>query len=59
MTNYDVIQTMTAKELANWLKVWMADEWGDEEDIEKWLRSDSQQRDGLLTDNMKKYWKVH
>jgi hypothetical protein len=46
---------MTVKELANWLKVWRSDEWN----IEEWLRSDSQQGDGLLTDSMKKYWKVH
>ena len=59
MTNADVMQTMTVKELANWLKGWMADEWGEEEDIEKWLRQDSQKYEGLLTDSMKKHWKVH
>lgn len=26
---------------------------------EKWLRSDSQSDGGLLTDEMKKFWKVH
>ena len=58
MTNAEVIQTMTVAELTNLLNimqntligVWITPEW---------LRADSQAEGGLLTDEWKKYWKVH
>ena len=54
MTNYEIIQTMTVKELHKFLEL-----------IpfiivrEEWLRADSQADGGLLTDEMKNYWKIH
>lgn len=62
MTNYEVIQTMTVKELANLLET--IDDLATINGIlpmgcyERWLRSDSQSEDGLLTDEMKKHWKT-
>ena len=56
MTNYEVIQTMTVKELEkalSYIKI------GYIPHFEKWLRADSQTKYGLLTDEMKKYWRVH
>ena len=58
MTNAEVIQTMTIKELSNLIEYIEqatigADTW------ESWLRADSQQAGGLLTDEMKKHWKVY
>lgn len=56
MTNADVIQSMTVKELANLLRYLTRGEG----DSEKWLKADSQKdKGGLLTDEMKKFWKVH
>ena len=62
MTNAEVIQTMTVAELASMLENiqyeghWRTHSWS----IWKhWLRQDSQSKDGLLTDEMKKHWKVH
>lgn len=58
MTNYEVIHTMTVKELANLiLFIERTTTWGDI--WESWLRAESQQAGGLLTEEMKKYWKVH
>lgn len=60
MTNAEVIQTITVKELVNFI------EWVQLELLlttstmrEIWLRSDSNAEGGLLSDEMKKYWKVH
>lgn len=55
MTNIEVIQTMTVKELANLLNYISG---GDA--CETWLKEDSQEsKYGLLTDRMKPIWKVH
>ena len=68
MTNYEAIQTMTVKELANLIKhieqatilcVYDSSILSASDTWESWLRQDSQTKYGLLTDEMKKYWKVH
>jgi len=57
MTNYEVIQSMTAKELAKLLS--RSESINSVKEWDRWLRLDSQDKGGLLTDEMKKYWKVH
>ena len=56
MTNAEVIQTMTVAELYKFLSHirmgWIPC-------TEKWLRSDSQTDNGLLTEYMKELWRVH
>lgn len=59
MSNYRVIQTMTIRELSNLLNDITRFSFYDERDWEEWLRTDSQADGGLLTDEIKKYWKVH
>ena len=57
MTNAEVLQTMTVKELAKYLSEvdgTVKTEWW-----ELWLRLDSQSDGGLLTDEVKEFWKVH
>lgn len=57
MTNAEVIQTMTVKELARFLAV--SDDIDIPEEWEHWLRSDSQSDGGLLTEGTQKYWRAH
>lgn len=66
MTNYEVLQTMTVKELALYtagidriISYTMRYSFGGGMvDVEKWLRMDSQDKGGLLTDEVKRHWKV-
>ena len=70
MTNAEVIQTMTVAELNSLIlyigeiitAVYVITETYLQNtglDLEAWLRADSQEKGGLLTDELKKYWKVH
>lgn len=60
MTNAEVIRTMTTAELGKFIRaVYIEGHFYLPEDTERWLRSDSQTGCGLLTENIKKYWKVH
>lgn len=59
MTNYEVIISMTIKELSNLLNDITRFSFYDERNWEEWLRLDSQSDGGLLTDEVKEFWKVH